>query len=549
VKHVQVATLALALLAPLPLAAQRSAAPDARIASMVRADALWAPLRFLADDQLEGRGTARRGGDLAVLYLASRFTDLGLEPAGDSGTYLQQVPIVALNPSPELAVTGGAPPRTFGYRDEFVAWAERPDTLVKVNAELVFVGYGIDAPDWQWNDYKGTDLKGKILLMLVNDPGLGDPAIFRGKTLTYYGRWTYKLEEAARQGAAGVLMIHNDSMATYGWNTVRNSWSGEQVRLDTPPTSLQFGGWLTERAAADLLHARGLDLAQLVAGAGRRDFRPVATGLELSVTVRSTLKRMTTANVIGRLPGADPVLKNQAIIVSAHWDHFGIVLPPVNGDSILNGAVDNASGVATMLAVADAFVRSGLRPKRSILFVGMAAEESGLLGSAWLAAHPPVPIADVAADLNLDVTNLYGRTRDISALGTDQSTLGALFARAAGAEGLRVMVDSQALSRGSFFRADHFSFAKAGVPSLSWGTGNDFVGKPAGWGREQKELYNRERYHQPADNLLPWYTVDGALQQARVLVRVAWAVAQAAQQPAWNPDSEFAQAGRRRTGQ
>jgi Zn-dependent M28 family amino/carboxypeptidase len=539
--------VALALLAPLPLAAQRPTAPDARIASMVRADAVWAPLRILADDQFEGRGTARRGGDLAVLYIASRFTDLGLEPAGDSGTYLQHVPIVALNPSPSLAVTEGAPARELKYRDEFVAWAERPDTLVRVNAGLVFVGYGIDAPDWQWNDYKGADLKGKILLMLVNDPGLGDPAIFRGKTLTYYGRWTYKLEEAARQGAAGALLIHNDSMATYGWNTVKNSWSGEQVRLDNPPTSLQFGGWLTESAAAELLHARGLDLAQLIASAGRRDFRPVTTGLELTVTVRSSLKRMTTANVIGRLPGSDPALRDEVVFVSAHYDHFGIG-QPVNGDSIMNGAVDNASGVATMLAVADAFVRSGVRPKRSLLFVGMAAEESGLLGSAWLAAHPPVPLARVAADLNLDVTNLFGPTRDISALGADQSTLGRLFERAAGAEGLRVMVDSQALSRGSFFRADHFSFAKAGVPSLSWGTGNDFVGKPAGWGTEQKEIYNRERYHQPADNLLPWYSVDGALQQARVVVRVAWAVAQAAEQPAWNPTSEFAPAGRRRTG-
>jgi Zn-dependent M28 family amino/carboxypeptidase len=546
VKRIPLALLA--LLAPLPLAAQRAAAPDARIASMVRADALWAPLRFLADDLLEGRGTARRGGDLAVLYLASRFMDLGLEPAGDSGTYLQHVPIVALNPSPTLAVSGGAPARDLRYLDDFVAWAERPDTLARVNAEVVFVGYGINAPSWQWDDYKGADLKGKILLMLVNDPGLGDPAIFRGKTLTYYGRWTYKLEEAARQGAAGALLIHNDSMATYGWNTVKNSWSGEQVRLDTPPTSLQLAGWLTESAATDLLRARGLDLAQLIASAGRRDFRPVATGLTLTVTVHSTLKRMTTANVIGRLPGADPALKDQVVFVSAHWDHFGIV-QPVNGDSIMNGAVDNASGVATMLAVADAFARSGLRPKRSILFVGMALEESGLLGSAWLAAHPPVPLAKVAADLNLDVTNLFGRTRDISALGTDQSTLGRLFERAAGAEGLRVMVDSQALSRGSFFRADHFSFAKAGVPSLTWGTGNDFVGRPVGWGKEQKEIYNRERYHQPADNLLPWYTVDGALQQARVLVRVTWAVAQAAEQPAWSPTSEFAQAGQRRTEQ
>lgn len=548
-RHVALATSALVFLMPIPLAAQRAAAaPDARIAGMVRADALWAPLRLLSDDLLEGRGTARRGGDLAVLYIASRFSDLGLEPAGDSGSYLQQVPIAALNPSPSFAVTGGAAPRELTYRDQFVAWAERPDTLVRVSAEVVFVGYGIAAPEWQWDDYKGVDLTGKIILMLVNDPGLRDSTIFRGKILTYYGRWTYKLEEAARRGAAGALLIHNDTMASYGWNTVRNSWSGEQIRLDNPPTPLAFAGWLTQAATAELLRARGLDLTELMAAAQRRDFRPVPTGLEVAVSVRSTLRRMTTANVLGRLPGADPTLRDEVVVVSAHWDHFGIG-QPVNGDSIMNGALDNASGVAAMLGVADAFVRSGLRPRRSILFASVAAEESGLLGSSWLAAHPPVPIAKVAADLNVDVANLYGATRDISALGIDQSSLGRVFERAASAERLRVVVDSQALLRGGFFRSDHFPFSKAGVPSLSWGTGNDFVGRPAGWGKEQKEIYNRERYHQPADNLVPWYTVDGALQQARVAVRVAWAVANAPEQPTWLPASEFAPAGRRRTTQ
>ena len=536
---------ALALLAATPLAAQRSSSPGARVASLVRADALWAPLRLLSDDLFEGRGTGRRGGELSVAYIASEFEALGLEPAGDSGTFYQHVPIVSLDPTPALSVSGGAPARDLRYRDEYVAWAERADTLVQANAEVVFVGFGVAAPEWQWDDYKGTDVRGKILLMLVNDPGIEEPTNFHGKALTYYGRWTYKIEEAARRGAAGLLLVHNDSMATYGWNTVRNSWTGEQVRLDNPPTSLQFAGWVTESAAADLLRARSLDLAQLVGAAGRREFRPVATGLNLSMTIRSTLKRMSTANVLGRLPGRDPRLKDEVVFVSSHWDHFGIG-QPVNGDSIRNGAVDNASGVATMIAIADAFTHSALRPKRSIIFVGMALEESGLLGSAWLAAHPPVPIARVAADLNLDVTNLFGATRDISALGVDQSSLGSLFTSAARAEGLRIMVDSVAASRGSFFRADHFSFAKAGVPAMTVGGGDDFVGKPAGWGREQKELYNRERYHQPADNLLPWYNAAGALQQARVWTRLAWDVADAVAQPTWNPASEFAPAGRQR---
>jgi Zn-dependent M28 family amino/carboxypeptidase len=548
VKRQILAGCALALCASSPLFAQRPAAPDARIARLVRADAIWAPLKFLASDLLEGRGTGSRGGDLAVAYVASQFMAMGLEPAGDSGTYYQRVPIVSLNPSPTLSVVGGAPARDLRYRDDYVAWAERSDTLVQVNSEVVFVGYGITAPEWQWDDYKGMDVRGKILMMLVNDPGIGDPTIFRGKTMTYYGRWTYKIEEAARHGAAGLLLVHNDSMAAYGWNTVRNSWTGEQVRLDTPPTPLQFAGWLTEGAATELLHARSLNLAPLITAAGRRDFRPVATGLDLSVTVHSSLKRMSAANVLGRLPGRDPKLKDEVVFVSAHWDHFGIG-QPVNGDSIRNGAVDNASGVATMLAIADAFTRSGLRPKRSLIFVGMALEESGLLGSAWLASHPPAPPAHVAADLNLDVTNLYGVTRDISAVGADQSTLGRAFDAAARAEHLRVVVDSAALRHGSFFRADHFSFAKAGVPALTPGVGDDFVGQPAGWGREQKEIYTRERYHQPADNLLPWYTVDGSLQQARVMVRLTWDVAEAAAQPTWYPTSEFAAAGRERMKQ
>jgi len=537
-----------ALAAASPLAAQRSRAPDARVAALVRADAIWAPLKFLASDLLEGRGAGRRGGELAAHFIASQFQALGLEPAGDSGTYYQHVPIVALTPAPALSVTGGAPARDLRYRDDYVAWSERADTLVQATGELVFVGYGITAPEWQWNDYKGADLKGKILLMLVNDPGIGNPSIFRGKVLTYYGRWTYKLEEAARHGAAGVLMVHNDTMATYGWATVKNSWTGEQIRLDTPPTSLAFGGWITEAAATDLLHARGLDLAALIASAGQRDFQPVATGIQLAVTVRSQLKRMTSDNVLGRLPGRDPKLKHEVVFVSAHWDHFGIV-PPVNGDSIMNGAVDNASGVATMLGIADAFAHDPVRPRRSIVFVGMTLEESGLLGSAWLAAHPPVPPARVAADLNMDVINLFGATRDISAVGADQSSLGRVFAQAARAERLKVIVDSMALTRGGFFRADHFSFAKAGVPAMTPGSGNDFVGRPADWGREQKDIYNRERYHQPADNLLPWYNSDGAVQQARVLARMAWDVAETAAQPTWNPSSEFAAAGRERVKQ
>ncbi len=548
----------LVALSPLAARAQQRAPAIARVTAAIRADAVWAPLRFLADDLLEGRGTGARGGELAVQYIASEFMAQGLEPAGDSGTYFQRVPIVAQNPSATLEYTAGAAPQALRYREDFVAWSEtipapaaspRPgavDTaVVDAGGEVVFVGFGIAAPEYRWDDYKGTDVAGKVLLMLVNDPGMRDSTLFRGGILTYYGRWTYKLEEAARRGAAGVLLVHNDTMASYGWNTVVNSWTGDQVKLVRPNTSLQWAGWITQRAAAAMLHGRDLDLAQLMAAAARRDFRPVATGITVHGVVTSAVRRTTTANVVARLPGSDAALREQAVVIGAHWDHHGISRP-VNGDSILNGAVDNASGVAAMLAIADAFRRTGVAPRRSILFVSFTAEEKGLLGSQAFAEHPPVPARDLAAILNVDGANLWGRTRDIGALGGDQSSLGAVFAQAARAEGLRVTVSRDALKSGGFFRSDHFPFAKVGVPGLSFQSGDDFVGKPAGWGKQQREEYNRLRYHQPGDEILPWYTVDGALQQARVVARVAWLVGNAPGLPTWDRGSEFRAAGKRR---
>lgn len=526
-------------------ALSQAARPDARVAAAIRADAVWAPLRFLSDDLLEGRGTGARGGQLTTAYLAAQFMSLGLAPAGDSGSYFQRVPIVTLNPTATLEVTGGAPARSLRFRDDFVAWSERADSSVTASGEIVFVGFGIAAPEWNWDDFKNVDVRGKVVMMLVNDPGLRDPGIFRGRVLTYYGRWTYKLEEAARRGAAAVLLVHNDTMATYGWNTVKNSWTGDQVRLETPPTSLVWAGWIQQPLAAELLRQRSIDLADLMRRAARRDFRPVATGIEVRGSVHSTLRRVSTENVVGRLEGSDPALRAEAVLLTAHWDHLGIG-QPVNGDSIMNGAMDNASGVAAMLAVADAFRNSGVRPRRSLVFVAFAAEEKGLLGSTAFAEHPPLPLAGIAAILNIDVTNLWGRTRDISVLGADQSSLGVVFTAAARAEGLRVTPDSAALLRGSFFRSDHFPLARVGVPALSWESGHGFVDRPAGWGEEQQEIYNRDRYHQPSDEILPWYTVDGTLQQARVMARVAVIVGNAAAQPRWFPTSEFATAGRER---
>jgi Zn-dependent M28 family amino/carboxypeptidase len=522
-----------------------SASPATRVAHALDPRVLRAHLEFLADDALEGRAPGTRGGVTAAKYIATQFERLGLEPAGDSGTYFQHVPIIALTPQPTLAAAAaGAPSAPLAWKTDYVMWSMRNDSLVDLKADAVYVGYGIVAPEYGWDDYAGTDVKGKIVVTLANDPGLQDSTIFRGKILTYYGRWTYKIEEARRQGAAGILMVHTTESATYPWTTVLSGWVGPQVRLETPSSSLLVAGWLHQDAAARLFRQGGQDLAVLTASAARKGFRAVPLNLQLQATVRSAIRRSETANVLGRWPGRGG-LAREAVLIGGHYDHFGIGAP-VNGDSIYNGAQDNASGTAGVLAAAEAFVRSGVHPGRSIIFVAFAAEESGLIGSQALATRPPVPLRDVAAILNLDVLNVYGRTRDFSALGMDQSSLGRTMSQAAATEGLRVTENPEALLRGSFFRSDHFSLARAGVPGTSLESGGDFVGRPAGWGKEQEDAYVEKRYHQPSDEVEPWFSYDGAIQQLRVTVRTAVAVADAPKQPVWNSTSEFREAGEAR---
>ena len=423
-------------------------------------------------------------------------------------------------------------------------WSMRNDSLVSTRGDVVFAGYGIVAPEYGWNDYAGLHAKGKIVVVLVNDPGLQDSTIFRGKILTYYGRWTYKIEEAQRQGAAGILMVHTTESASYPWTTVLSGWVGPQVRLEQPPGSLLVAGWLQQDAAARLFGQGGQDLAALTTAAARKGFRPVPLKLRVEASVRSAVRRSATENVLGRWPGRGP-LAREAVLIGGHYDHFGIGAP-VNGDSIYNGAEDNASGTAGVLATAEAFVRSGVHAGRSMVFIGFAAEESGLLGSQALASSPPFPLRDMAAILNVDVLNLYGRTRDFSALGLDQSTLGTAMRQAAAAEGLKVTVNEEALLRGSFFRSDHFSLARVGVPGTSLESGNDYVGRPAGWGEEQHAKYTAERYHQPSDQIQPWFDYDGSLQQLRVIIRTALLVGAAGEQPKWSSSSEFREAGEAR---
>jgi Zn-dependent M28 family amino/carboxypeptidase len=532
----------LAAVTALPLGAQQ-ASPASRAAAAASGAAMRAHLEFLADDALEGRAPGTRGGNLAARYIAAQFQRLGLEPAGDSGSYLHRVPIISLDPAPSLTVPQSGAPAALRYREDFVLWSMHDSSRVAARGDLVYVGYGIVAPEQEWNDYAGVDVRGKIVVALVNDPGLQDSTLFRGKILTYYGRWTYKLEEAERQGAAGILLVHTPESATYPWGTVASSWTGPQVRVARPAGALKLAGWLSSEAAAALVGSRD-SLDRLMAAAARRGFRAVALGGTADAAVESRIVRSETFNVLGRLPGRGP-LSSEAVIIGGHYDHFGIGRP-VDGDSIYNGAVDNASGTAAVLAIAEAIVDSRARPARSIVFMGFGAEESGLLGSTAYAARPTIPLRRIAALINVDGVNLAGRTRDVSALGTEHSTLGTTFTRAAAAEGLVVSISEEALLKGYFFRSDHFPFVRAGIPALSLQGSTDYIGKPADFARKQEEEYNATRYHQPSDELLPSFRYDGAEQVMRVVIRVALAAANAPTQPTWARTSEFREAGARR---
>jgi len=450
------------------------------------------------------------------------------------------VPMVGMDPHPRLELVARGESIAPHYADEYVLEAGVPRPEVSVDTELVFVGYGITAPEYGWDDYKDVDVRGKVLLMRVNDPGTeATPGFFGGKALTYYGRWTYKLEEASRRGAAGALLLHTDESAGYGWNVVQTSNTGEQFDLaGDPEFPLQVRGWISHPAAQRVLAAAGHDLAALVDASESKEFRPIPTGITVRARVRTGLRDVSTANVVGLLPGSDPAKQNEPVILSAHYDHLGVRTGPDGDTRIHPGAYDNASGVAVVLAVAEALARAPARPPRPLLVVSTTAEESGLLGAEWYARHPLFPLAATAAVLNVDGANLWGRTEDIAPLGTDRSDLGVLVRAAAQAEGM-VVAPEQHPEQGMFFRQDHFPFARAGVPALAMDHGLRYVGRPEGWGQERYEEFNTQHYHQPSDSYHADWDLSGAVQQARVVLRTAWAAASAESLPQWAPGSEF----------
>jgi Zn-dependent M28 family amino/carboxypeptidase len=524
-----------------------SESSDAELAaSQIEENKLRAHVKYLADDLLEGRGPGSRGGMLAAKYIAAQFEALGLEPASADRSYFQQVQMVGsrTDPSTKLVVkseTGGA---EFGFGDEFVAGTDLEQTEIPINGEIIFAGYGVSSPENNWDDYKGLDVRGKVLMIMVNDPPAtpSEPNLFGGKALTYYGRWTYKYEEAARRGAAGVILIHTNDSAGYGWNVVRSSWGGERFGLapEANAPSLKLKSWAPEETARRIAQLGGKNLDQLRQSAASRAFTPAPLGVRADMTLRAQSHRLTSPNVVAIYRGNDPTLKNEYVVYSAHWDHLG-VRPSEPGDNIYNGAVDNATGIAGMIAIANAFNALIIKPRRSILFIATTAEEQGLLGAEYYARHPLVPFQQTIADINLDSMNALGVTTDITPLGANRSTLGKFIEEVAKENNLTVSPDPRP-EQGSFYRSDHFPFAKAGVPAVSFNPGVKFVGHHDKWGEEQFRDYNQHRYHQPSDEYSPNWNFGGMVQQARLAFRLGLRVASATETPQWNRGDEFERA-------
>ncbi|MFP4623804.1 MAG: M28 family peptidase [Gemmatimonadota bacterium] len=494
----------------------------------ITADGIRAHLSFLASDRLQGRAPGSPGAVLAAEYIAARLGEAGLEPVG--GAYYQDVPVTGMTTDPgtaTLAFDGGDTRLAARYPEDAVIWAGAPDQELAVTGELVFVGYGIRAPEWRWDDFKGKDLTGKVLLFLVGDPPAPpeEEGLFDGPATTYYGRWSYKLEEARRRGAAGVLIIHRAGPAGYGWSVVESSWTGERLALspdDGRPLPLR--GWLRHRFADRLLARAGLDLDELAVSAARRDFRPVPTGLLVRARLDGASRAVSARNVVAYLPGRS----DEVVVLNAHYDHLGVG-PPVRGDSIYNGAYDNASGVGLLLEVAGALARAG-PGERGILVLATTGEEAGLLGTRHYVRHPLIPLERTVAVVNIDGANLWGETDDVIAPGADRSTLGELLGWRAEEMGMDVRTDP-APERGAFCRSDHFPFARAGVPALQVQHGLRYRGRPAGWGDRMIARWMRDHYHQPSDELPANLDLSGAVQQARLIFRLTLDIANAAARP------------------
>jgi Zn-dependent M28 family amino/carboxypeptidase len=503
-------------------------------------DSLAAAIRILASDSFQGRRPFTAGETRTIDYLVKSYTALGLEP-GNGNSYTQDVPMVEISPAAPsiLQLTSQKGKTDFRNLNDFVLWTERPDSINTLDrSDVVFAGFGVVAPEYNWNDYAGIDVKGKTVVVMVNDPGFYDSTLFKGHTMTYYGRWTYKYEEAVRQGARACLIIHNTAPASYPFQVVQSSNGGVKLHLDTrnnPSYQLTVQGWITSETAKKLLAAAGKDSSLLVA-AQHRGFRAVPLDIKLSASVSVREVYNMSHNVIAKITGSK--YPDEYIVYSAHWDHFGIGKPDAKGDSIYNGAADNASGTAALLQIAKAFESLPAKPERTVVFLSVTAEEQGLLGSAWYARHPIYPLAKTIANLNLDVLNTYGPTKDITFSGKGQSGLEDYLADEAKKNG-RYIAPEDHPEAGHYFRSDHFNFARAGVPSLTADGGVDDLTRGTVYGKQKHDEYTAERYHQPADQIDSTWDLTGGLQDVELVYAIGEKLANSRAWPEWKAGSEF----------
>jgi Zn-dependent M28 family amino/carboxypeptidase len=517
--------------------------PGTAIAAMQRInpERIRAHVRYLSHDLLEGRGTGARGGDIAAEYIATQFALAGLKPAGDNGTYMQKVPMVGITPEPQTSfslIPAKGSAINLKPLDQYVAYDQTQQSQSEVDAQIVYVGYGIEAPEYKWDDYKGVDVRGKVLLMLVNEPPSDDVKFFKGKALTYYGRWTYKYEEAARKGAVGAILIHQTEMASYPWEVVRNSNSGEKAFLKAEGAPvLKVASWIHFDAAKALAESAGLDVTQMLVDARSRDFHPVALSVKLRARMVSKVRPFESNNVLALLPGADGKLKTEAVMYTAHYDHLGI-RPDMSGDNIYNGAKDNATGCGILLEVARAYAEAASRPARSILFASVTAEEQGLLGSEYLGKHPPIPASKISLDLNYDDVPPLGAPEEVEVSGAERTTFYPVITVMAKTFRLAIRPDSRP-EAGHYYRSDHFSLARVGIPAFSINEGVKYKGHDAAWGQAQADEYTAKHYHQPSDEYSSDMDFTGDAAMARFGFALGWMAATQLKEVGWVKGDEF----------
>jgi Zn-dependent M28 family amino/carboxypeptidase len=508
----------------------------------ISGDRIRAHVKFLASDLLEGRGVGARGGELATEYIATQFALLGAKPAGENGTYFQKISLVGSDPQPNTQLTAVATNGSeisFRWLDDFVGVNLRQTTSEEFDAPAIFVGHGITAPEYKWDDYRDTDVRGKVVVLFTNEPPSDDPNFFTGRALTYYGRWTYKYEEATRRGAVGAIIIHTTPTASYGWDVVRSSWGREDQheKLAAGEQALAFAGWVTKDAGEKIAATLGKSVDELLQMADSRGFKPIALPLHFRASVPTKIRQIETRNVIARIEGSDPQLKNEAVIFSAHWDHLGIG-EAIDADPIYHGAVDNGTGCAILLELARAWAALPEKPRRSALFVSVTSEEAGLLGSRYFGEHPPIPAGKIALGINYDGFQPWGRTRDVVVNGSERTSVFPIVQEAARRYNLTIAPDPDP-GAGLYYRSDHFSFARAGIPAFSVEEGRDLLGQPPGTGDKLYAEWLAKRYHQPADRYRDDWNVSGMEEYARFGMLIGVEVANSAKLPTWRPGDEF----------